>query len=98
VNNNLLILDAGQFSAVVEEIAVSARAFCKIDFLDDSASSRHIGKLDDYLHYKDGRKLSTTDFEKNYYIKGISSESNHIVIELEENQSLLFVTLGPSLS
>jgi UDP-3-O-[3-hydroxymyristoyl] glucosamine N-acyltransferase len=52
MNNNLLILGAGQFSAVVEEIAVSSGAFDKIDFLDDSADSRHIGKLDDYLHFK----------------------------------------------
>lgn len=53
MNNNLLILGAGQFSAVVEEIAVSSGAFDKIDFLDDSADSRHIGKLDDYMRFKD---------------------------------------------
>ena len=40
------------------------------------------GKL---LHFKDGKELAETEFEKNYSITKISAESDHFMIELEEN-------------
>ena len=45
--NNLLILGAGQFGLMVEEIAESMECFDKIDFLDDN-NEIAIGKLTDY--------------------------------------------------
>ena len=37
------------------------------------------------LHFKDGKELAEAEFDKNYSITRISAESNHFVIELEEN-------------
>ena len=44
---NLLILGAGQFGWMTQEIAESAGIFGKIDFLDDNGD-RAVGKLRDY--------------------------------------------------
>ncbi len=49
MNQNLLILGAGQFGLMVKEIAESMRAFDRIDFLDDN-SRLAIGKLADYAN------------------------------------------------
>ncbi len=46
-NENLLILGAGQFGRMTQEIAESAGIFGKIDFLDDNSDSA-VGKLNDY--------------------------------------------------
>lgn len=43
MNNNLLILGAGQYGAVVREIAESMGSFDRIDFLDDNAPDIAIG-------------------------------------------------------
>ena len=48
----LLILGAGQHGRVVKEIATLSGQFEEIAFLDDK-SSLAIGKLEDYLKYKD---------------------------------------------
>lgn len=57
MNKNLLILGAGQYGAVVREIAKSMGCFAKVNFLDDSFGSETaeddyrelaIGKLADY--------------------------------------------------
>lgn len=47
INDNLLILGAGQYGQVVKEIAESAGLFGKISFLDDK-SDIAIGKMCDY--------------------------------------------------
>jgi len=47
MNNNLLILGAGQYGMVAKEIAESMGCFGKINFLDDN-SELAIGKLSDY--------------------------------------------------
>ena len=52
MNKNLLILGAGQFAYVVEEIALAMGKFDKISFLDDS-SERAIGKLDELEKFKE---------------------------------------------
>lgn len=50
MNNNLLILGAGQFGAMAKEIAEDMGCFGKIAFLDDRNEDA-IGKLDDYEHF-----------------------------------------------
>ena len=47
MNQNLLILGAGQFGLMAKEIAESMNCFDKIDFLDDN-SELAIGRLSDY--------------------------------------------------
>jgi NDP-sugar pyrophosphorylase family protein len=47
---NLLILGAGQFGRMTQEIAESVGAFGKIDFLDD-VSELAVGKLGDYERF-----------------------------------------------
>ena len=47
MNNGLLILGAGQFGSVVQEIAESMQCFDRIDFLDDIESERAIGTFAD---------------------------------------------------
>ena len=60
MNNNLLILGAGQYGTVIKEIAKSMGCFEKIDFLDDAFGlkeayeiyhERPIGKLVDYENF-----------------------------------------------
>lgn len=58
MGNSLLILGAGQYGVVVDEIAQSLHTFDKISFLDDKCvkiDNREsiIGKLDDYEKYVD---------------------------------------------
>lgn len=50
MNNNLLILGAGQYGMVAKEIAESMECFEKIDFLDDN-SEIAIDKLENYEMY-----------------------------------------------
>lgn len=47
MNNNLLILGAGQYGAVVREIAESMGCFDRIDFLDDNAPDVAVGVFSD---------------------------------------------------
>lgn len=47
VNNNLLILGAGQYGAVASEIADSMGCFDRIDFLDDNAPEHAVGFFND---------------------------------------------------
>jgi acetyltransferase-like isoleucine patch superfamily enzyme len=51
VNNNLLILGAGQYGAVVREIAESMGKFDKINFLDDNLPDVAIGSFSDCARY-----------------------------------------------
>lgn len=59
MNKNLLILGAGQYGAVVKEIAESMACFEKIDFLDDSydescnSFQTAIGKINDLEKFSD---------------------------------------------
>ena len=50
MNNNLLILGAGQYGMVAKEIAEAMGCFEKIDFLDDR-NEIAVGKLDSYGKY-----------------------------------------------
>ena len=50
MNNNLLILGAGQYGQVAKEIAEAMGCFDKIDFLDDGKECA-IGKLSDYKEF-----------------------------------------------
>jgi len=50
MNNNLIILGAGQYGMVVKEIAEAMGCFDKIDFLDDN-NGIAIGKFDDYKKF-----------------------------------------------
>lgn len=50
MNNDLLILGAGQYGMVAREIARDMGCFKKIDFLDDN-NEIAIGKLDDYEQF-----------------------------------------------
>ena len=50
MNNNLLILGAGQYGIVAKEIAEEMGTFGKIDFLDDS-NEVAIGKVSDYERF-----------------------------------------------
>lgn len=47
MNNNLLILGAGQYGEVVREIAESMGIFDRIDYLDDNQSNKSIGSFSD---------------------------------------------------
>ena len=49
--DNLIILGAGQYGALVYEIAQSCGLYEKIDFLDDN-SENAIGKIADYKKFK----------------------------------------------
>lgn len=49
---NLLILGAGQYGMVVEELARSLGFFDEIEFLDDN-NPKAIGKLNDYKQFAD---------------------------------------------
>ena len=55
MNNNLLILGAGQFGMMVKELAESTDRFDKIDFLDDN-SKIAIGKIGDAVNFKTAYK------------------------------------------
>ena len=50
MNNNLLILGAGQYGYVAKEIAEAMGCFGKISFLDDQ-SELAIGKLEEYVQF-----------------------------------------------
>ena len=50
MNNDLLILGAGQLGTMAKEIAENMGCFGKIDFLDDSSDTA-IGKLNDYERF-----------------------------------------------
>ena len=52
MNNNLLIIGAGQYGQVVRAIAKDIGTYDKIDFLDDNNADA-IGKWDDYKSFKD---------------------------------------------
>lgn len=50
MNNNLLILGAGQYGMIAKEIAESMNCFAKIDFLDDQ-NEIAIDRLENYESY-----------------------------------------------
>lgn len=50
MNNNLLILGAGQYGAIASEIADSMGCFDRIDFLDDNAPDCAVGLFYDCQH------------------------------------------------
>lgn len=47
MNNNLLIIGAGQYGLLVRELATALDIFHKIDFLDDSKEMA-VGKIEEY--------------------------------------------------
>lgn len=50
MNKNLLIVGAGQYGLLVQELARTLQAFEKIDFLDDNKEIA-VGKLDEYKKF-----------------------------------------------
>ena len=52
MNKNLLILGAGEYGMLVQEIAKAVGTFEKISFLDDNKDTV-LGKLSDYTKYKE---------------------------------------------
>ena len=50
--DNLLIIGAGQYGAMIKESARALNVYDKIDFLDDR-SEKAIGKISDYIKFTD---------------------------------------------
>lgn len=73
---NLLVLGAGQFSYVVEEIAQEMRCFERIEFLDDS-SERAIGKISCLRDFKNEYDCATVAI-------GNPTVKQRLLAELEE--------------
>ena len=62
----LMILGAGQYGLVIEDIAIQTNRFTKICFLDDHAASpRVIGKCADYIRYIDDQTVFHVAFGNN---------------------------------
>ncbi len=89
MNNNLLILGAGQYGRVAKEIAESTGSFAKISFLDDSFSLNHenseiLGKTEEYGKFLSSYPYATVAIGKSetrlYYIKKLKNAGFNVVV------------------